>query len=93
MTAHTLLGISGSLRKEATNKLLVREAARLYGDAEYTEADLNLPLFNEDLEEAEGIPAPVQRLADQIAAADAVLIPPANTTSRSRAFSRTRSTG
>ncbi|MGI1664095.1 NADPH-dependent FMN reductase [Palleronia sp. KMU-117] len=68
-----LLGISGSLRKEATNRKLIREAARLYGGP-YTEADLRLPLYDGDEEKAEGIPAKVQTLADQIKAAEAVVI-------------------
>ena len=74
MTQPALLGLSGSLRAGSFNRMLLSEAARLFGDASYLEADLNLPLYNGDLEEAEGIPAPVQKLADQIAKADAVLI-------------------
>ena len=74
MARHSLLGISGSLRTEATNRKLIREAARLYGPADYVEADLNLPLYDGDAESADGIPAGVQTLADQIAAADAVVI-------------------
>ncbi|MEP5088135.1 MAG: NADPH-dependent FMN reductase, partial [Paracoccaceae bacterium] len=70
----TLLGLSGSLRKQSTNRLLLREAARLFGDAEYIEGDLDFPLYNGDNEAAEGVPASVQILADQIAAADAVVI-------------------
>jgi len=69
-----LLGISGSLRKDSFNRMLLREAARLGSAASFTEADLRLPLYDGDLEEAEGIPAPVQALADQIKAADAVVI-------------------
>ncbi|MDA7429449.1 NAD(P)H-dependent oxidoreductase [Primorskyibacter aestuariivivens] len=69
-----LLGISGSLRAVSTNRKLIREAARLFGDCDYTEADLHLPLYDGDLESAQGIPAGVQTLADQIAAADAVAI-------------------
>ena len=74
MGTFTLLGMSGSLRAEATNRKLIREAARLFDPARYVEADLNLPLYDGDAEAATGIPAPVQRLADQIAAADAVVI-------------------
>ena len=70
----TLLGISGSLRSGSFNRKLLAEAARLFGEANYTEANLNLPLYNGDLEDAEGIPAAVQLLSDQIVAADAVLI-------------------
>ena len=69
-----LLGISGSLRKGSHNSLLLAEAARLFGDAQYTEADINLPLYNGDDEEANGVPAAVDALAQQIADADAVLI-------------------
>lgn len=74
MTDPVILGISGSLRKEATNRKLLREAARLFGSCTYVEADLNLPLYDGDVEEAEGIPTAVQTLADQIAAADAVIL-------------------
>lgn len=69
-----LLGLSGSLRKGATNRMLMREAARLFGPSSFVEADLNLPLYDRDVEDAQGIPEAVQRLADQIARADAVII-------------------
>jgi len=71
---HRLLGIAGSLRRDATNRKLVREAARLYGEADYTEADLRLPLYDGDVEEGSGIPEEVRSLADRIAGADAVII-------------------
>lgn len=74
MATYQLLGLSGSLRKDATNRKLLREAARLFGDCSYEEADLHLPLYDGDAEEAAGIPGAVTRLADQIAAADAVMI-------------------
>lgn len=70
----TLLGLSGSLRSASTNRMLLREAARLFGDCTYVEADLDLPLYHGDREQAEGIPAAVQTLSDQIASADAVII-------------------
>jgi chromate reductase len=74
MSDFTLLCISGSLRQGACNRRLLREAAREFGEAQVIEADIRLPLFDEDLENAEGIPDAVQRLADQIAEADAVVI-------------------
>ncbi|MCE8509620.1 NAD(P)H-dependent oxidoreductase [Ruegeria pomeroyi] len=74
MTDLTLLGLSGALRAASTNRKLLREAARLFGPASFTEADLNLPLYDGDNEAADGIPEVVQRLADQIVAADAVII-------------------
>lgn len=74
MTDLTLLILSGSLRKEATNRKLAREAARLFDAAEVIEGNLNLPLYDGDLEAEVGIPEAVQQLADQIAAVDAVVI-------------------
>ncbi len=68
-----LLCISGALRRDSTNTKLLREAARLYG-GDHAFADLRLPLYDGDLEDAEGIPAPVQALADAIAGAEAVAI-------------------
>ncbi|PXW72412.1 chromate reductase [Loktanella sp. PT4BL] len=70
----TLLGISGSLRKASTNTLLVQNAAEIFGADTFTLADIDFPLFNGDVEAADGIPAKVQTLSDQIAAADAVII-------------------
>jgi len=68
-----LLGISGSLRRESTNTKLLHEAIRLFGEAEVEIGDLRLPLYDGDLEESEGIPAPVAKLADQMRAADAIV--------------------
>ncbi len=74
MTTPKLFGIPGALRAGSTNRLLLAEARRLFGPADYAEADLRLPLYDGDLETAQGIPAEVQRLADGIASADAVII-------------------
>ncbi|MEM7641390.1 MAG: NAD(P)H-dependent oxidoreductase [Pseudomonadota bacterium] len=68
----TALGLCGSLRAASTNRMLLREAGRLYGGLE--EGDLRLPLYDGDLETAEGIPAAVTKLAGQIQAAPAVII-------------------
>jgi len=70
----TLLGIAGALRRGSTNRLLIRAAAAAFGAAHFIEADLRLPLYDRDLEDAEGIPPAVRLLTDQIAAADAVVI-------------------
>lgn len=70
----TLLGISGALRKDSYNTALIHEAARLFAPDEFTLADLHLPLYDGDLEDASGIPASVQKLHAQIVAADAVVI-------------------
>jgi len=68
-----LLGISGALRAASTNTQLVHNAARIFNADSFVLADLNLPLYDGDLE-AEGIPASVQTLSDQIKEADAVII-------------------
>lgn len=70
----TLLTISGALRAGSTNRMLLHEAARKFGDAKVLQADLRLPLYDNDLEESYGIPPEVQRVADQIHGADAVVI-------------------
>jgi chromate reductase, NAD(P)H dehydrogenase (quinone) len=69
-----LLGICGALRKASTNRLLLAEAIRAFGPANPVIADLHLPLYDGDLEDAYGIPPQVQTLADQIKAADAIII-------------------
>jgi len=71
-TGH-ILGISGSLRAGSLNTRLLSEAERLFDPASITRADLRLPLYDGDLE-TQGMPEAVTRLADQIAAADAVII-------------------
>jgi chromate reductase len=50
------------------------EARRAFGEAHHTEADLRLPLFDEDLEISEGFPESVVTLHAQIKAADAIVI-------------------
>ena len=68
-----LLGISGSLRRASTNSMLVREAARVFEPDAFVFADLDLPLYNQDVEDA-GMPEAVTRLSEQIGAADAIVI-------------------
>lgn len=73
MTDLTLLGVCGSLRKDSFNRKLMKNAADAFGPATFTEGDLRLPLFDEDLE-AQGMPDTVTRLKEQVKAADAVVI-------------------
>lgn len=70
----TLLTICGALRAGSTNRMLLAEAARLFGAAHVADGNLRLPLYDNDLEDASGIPDEVQHLADQIRGADAVVI-------------------
>ncbi len=74
MAEPKLLTISGSLRKGSYNRMLLSEAAAAFGPAEVTEADLHLPLYDGDLEQAEGVPAKVAVLTEQIREADAIVI-------------------
>ncbi|MGC1503366.1 MAG: NAD(P)H-dependent oxidoreductase [Sulfitobacter sp.] len=74
MTSPKLVGISGSLRGEATNTKLLHEAARLFGDSAFSLLDIRFPLYDGNDEAANGVPQAVQDAADQIAAADAVII-------------------
>lgn len=74
MSDMKLVGLCGSLRTESSNRKLMFEAARLFAPGAFTELDLRFPLFDEDIQNADGIPAIVQQAADQIAAADAVLV-------------------
>lgn len=74
MPALTLLGLCGALRAGSTNRLLMHEAARLFAPDRFVEGNLRLPLYDGDLETAEGIPADVQSLADQIRTADAIVV-------------------
>lgn len=70
-----LLAISGALRADSTNTKLLHEAIRVAGgDATAAFADIRFPLYDGDLEEAEGIPEPVMAFARAIEAADAVII-------------------
>lgn len=74
MTELRLVGLCGALRSGSTNRKLMREAARLFGSARFDEGDLRLPLYDGDLETAQGIPESVGRLAALIDDADAVVI-------------------
>ena len=71
-----ILAISGSLRKASYNSGLVRaaEALALEG-VQVTGMTLHgIPLYDGDVEAAEGIPAAVTALKDAIRAADGVLL-------------------
>lgn len=73
MTIH-ILGISGSLRRNSTNRALLRTAQAVAPpDVTIEIADLHdIPLFNVDVE-AEGMPEAVLAFRDRIRAADALI--------------------
>lgn len=71
-----IVGISGSLREGSFNTALLRAATEL------AEAPVRIsvrrlvgiPVYDGDVEAADGIPAPVAELKDAIAAADGVIV-------------------
>jgi NAD(P)H-dependent FMN reductase len=74
-----ILAFAGSARRESLNKKLLAAvvAATRAGGAEVTVVDfkaLPIPLYEGDLEEAEGIPANAQKLIDLIRQHDGLLI-------------------
>ena len=71
-----LVGISGSLRKHSFNAGLLRAArAAMPGGATLEIASIaGVPLYNADIEEAQGIPPAVAALKEMIARADGLLL-------------------
>ena len=71
-----LIGLSGSLRQRSLNSSLLRAAAELMPDgAELAIGTIQyVPLYDGDVEAAEGIPGAVARLKDAIAAADGLVL-------------------
>lgn len=71
-----ILGISGSLRKASLNTRLLHAAAELMPEgATLQVATLHgVPLYDGDVEEAEGIPPAVEALKSAIREADGVLL-------------------
>src|SRR3954470_11369569 len=72
----TLIGISGSTRRGSFNGALLSAAAAAMpaGSELRIESIAQIPLYNGDDEAAHGIPVPVTKLKDAIAAADGLLL-------------------
>ncbi|AMP14558.1 NADPH-dependent FMN reductase [Collimonas pratensis] len=71
-----IVGVSGSLRSGSLNGALLRAAVDLMPAGAELELGTikGIPLYDGDLEQSEGIPAPVALLKEQIAVADALLL-------------------
>jgi NAD(P)H-dependent FMN reductase len=71
-----VIGLSRSLRSGSDNSALLRAATRLMPDNARLEIATiqGIPLYDGDVEEKEGIPAPVTVLKNQISAADGLLL-------------------
>src|SRR5215469_2795075 len=71
-----IIGISGSLRRASFNSMLLRAASQLAPDGTTIEiaSIRGIPLYDGDVESAEGIPTPVEELKTRIAEADGLLI-------------------
>ena len=72
----TIIGLSGSLRSGSFNTSLLRAAAGLMpqGTQLLVKTIHGIPLYDGDVEEKSGIPAPVRELGDAIANADGLLL-------------------
>jgi len=71
-----IIGISGSLRRGSYNTALLRAAAQLMpnGTQLQIETIRGIPLYDGDLEAADGIPQPVRELKEAVTAADGLLL-------------------
>lgn len=70
-----ILCFAGSLRKESLNKKNARLAAQFLGErAEYIDLlEYPMPVFNQDIQD-KGMPEGVEKLAEKVAAAQALVI-------------------
>lgn len=71
-----LVGISGSLRKGSINAALLRAAAASMPEGSVLEIGTigGIPLYDGDVEAAQGVPDAVATLKDKIAASDGLLL-------------------
>ena len=72
----TIVGLCGSLRRGSFNRMLLRAAAEAApaGTVIEPESIRDIPLYDGDLEEEQGLPRSVERLKNRIAEADGLLI-------------------
>jgi len=75
-TVAAIIGISGSLRRGSYNTALLRAAAQLMPNGTQLQIKTirGIPLYDGDLEAADGIPQPVRELKEAVTAADGLLL-------------------
>src|SRR3546814_134574 len=71
-----IVGLPGSLRRGSFNAALLRAAAQLVPDGSRIDVHSlhGVPLYDADVESAEGIPPAVAALKEAVAAADGLLM-------------------
>jgi chromate reductase, NAD(P)H dehydrogenase (quinone) len=71
-----IIGLCGSLRHGSFNRMLLRAAVEVAppGTVIQPESIREIPLYDGDVEDEQGLPPAVQRLKDRIAEADGLLI-------------------
>jgi chromate reductase, NAD(P)H dehydrogenase (quinone) len=76
MCLNTIVGLCGSLRRASYNMMLLRaaQAAAPVGTTIEIASIRDVPLYDGDVDAAEGPPAAVRELKDRVAACDGVLI-------------------
>ena len=78
MTSLSVIGISGSLRKESSNIKLLNCAdnklKKLNKEIKFSLGEINFPLYSDDIEKTHGLPEAVEKLGKEIRYSSAVLI-------------------
>ena len=74
----TIVGLSGSLRKASSNtkllKYIEKKIKSKHGDMHFSFGNINLPLYNDDLEKEAGIPETVIKLGETLSRASGIII-------------------
>ena len=73
----TIVGLSGSLRKASSNtkllKYIEKEIKLKDGDIHFSFGNINLPLYNDDLEKEAGISETVIKLGETLSRASRII--------------------
>ena len=74
----TIVGLSGSLRKASSNTKLLKHIEKKIKsrdeDVHFSFGNINLPLYNDDLEKEAGIPETVIKLGETLSQASRIII-------------------